>query len=118
MNVLVEKGGLLLQADAGCGKTYVAKQMAMVLEQVKKIVAKTHEMLYIHTSFSTKRPYTWVIFCKRALYLVALLQKMTCNARHPMGLRHPVLFARSCIYWYGVATMNRRLKIIGLFCRI
>ena len=37
MNVLVEKGGLLLQADAGCGKTYVAKQMAMVLEQVKKI---------------------------------------------------------------------------------
>ena len=34
VNVLVEKGGLLLQADAGCGKTYVAKQMAMVLEQV------------------------------------------------------------------------------------
>jgi len=37
MNVLVEKGGLLLQADAGCGKTYVSKQIAMVLEQVKKI---------------------------------------------------------------------------------
>ena len=25
MNVLVEKGGLLLQADAGCGKIYLAK---------------------------------------------------------------------------------------------
>ena len=37
MNVLVEKGRLLLQADAGCGKTYVSKQIAMVLEQVKKI---------------------------------------------------------------------------------
>jgi len=32
-----------------------------------------------------------VIFCKRALKLVALLRKMTCNLRHPMGLRHPVL---------------------------
>ena len=31
-----------------------------------------------------------VIFRKRALYLVALLRKMTCNLRHPMGLRHPV----------------------------
>ena len=32
-----------------------------------------------------------VIFRKRALYLVALLRKMTCNLRHPMGLRHPVI---------------------------
>ena len=36
-NVLVNKGGLLLQADAGCGKTYVAKMIANTLENVKKI---------------------------------------------------------------------------------
>ena len=32
-----------------------------------------------------------VIFRKRALQLVALLLKMTCDLRHPMHLRHPVL---------------------------
>jgi len=37
-------------------------------------------MPYIHRSFSTKSP------------IVALLWKMTCNLRHPMGLRHPVLY--------------------------
>jgi len=31
-----------------------------------------------------------VIFRERALYLVALLRKMTCNLRQPMHLRHPV----------------------------
>ena len=31
-----------------------------------------------------------VVFRKRALELVALLRKITCNFRHPMGLRHPV----------------------------
>ena len=36
-NVLVNKGGLLLQAEAGCGKTYVAKMIANTLENVKKI---------------------------------------------------------------------------------
>jgi len=30
-------------------------------------------------------------FRKRGLYLVALLRKATCNLRHPMHLRHPVL---------------------------
>lgn len=45
MNVLVEKGGLLFQADAGCGETYVAKQMALVLEQVKKIAPTNKAVL-------------------------------------------------------------------------
>jgi hypothetical protein len=31
-----------------------------------------------------------LIFRKRALQLVALWRKMTCNWRHPIGLRHPV----------------------------
>jgi len=37
-----------------------------------------------------------VIFCKRALWLLALLRKMTCNLWHPVGLRHPVVEMR-CI---------------------
>jgi len=36
-----------------------------------------------------------VIFCKRALQVVALLRQMTCNFRHPMGLRHPICEAAS-----------------------
>jgi len=31
-----------------------------------------------------------VIFRKRALQSAALVQKITCNLRHPMSLRHPV----------------------------
>jgi len=30
------------------------------------------------------------VYCKRAVKLVALLRKMTCNLRHPMGLCHSV----------------------------
>jgi len=33
-------------------------------------------------------------FPQRALYPVARLRKMTCNLRHPMGLRHPVFRAK------------------------
>ena len=40
---------------------------------------RKHPGMCIHTSF-----------CKRDLQLVALLRKMTCNLRHPMGLRHPI----------------------------
>jgi len=32
-----------------------------------------------------------VVCRKRALYLVTFLRKMTCNLRHPVGLRHSVL---------------------------
>jgi len=32
----------------------------------------------------------WFISRKRALFSVALLQKITCNLRHPMGLHHSV----------------------------
>jgi len=39
-----------------------------------------------------------VILRKRALYLVALLRKMTCNLRHPMSLRHPVLNGVSRVF--------------------
>ena len=42
----------------------------------------------------------YVISRKRALYLGALLQRITCNLRNPMGLRHPVS-TWSCIYLYG-----------------
>ena len=41
-----------------------------------------------------------LIFCKRALKLVALLRKEICNLRHLMQLRHPVtisLFCMQCV---------------------
>ena len=38
-----------------------------------------------------------VISHKRTLYIVALLRKMTCNLRHPMGLRHVQVY---CVYTY------------------
>ena len=41
-DILKTKGGLLLQADAGCGKTYVAKKIASCLEGVK-IIAPTNK---------------------------------------------------------------------------
>jgi len=43
-----------------------------------------------------------VIFRERALYMVALLRKMTCNLRHPMPLRHPVhkdVVEERCCVW-------------------
>jgi ATP-dependent exoDNAse (exonuclease V) alpha subunit len=36
-NILVNEGGLLLQADPGTGKTYTAKNIASVLDKVRKI---------------------------------------------------------------------------------
>jgi len=54
-----------------------------------------------------------VIFLKRALKLVALLQKMTCNVRHPMGLRHFVTHHiipqvnESCHIYESVTYTNR-----------
>jgi hypothetical protein len=36
-DIFINKGGLLLQADAGKGKTYVAKKIASCLDKVKKI---------------------------------------------------------------------------------
>jgi len=42
-----------------------------------------------------------VIFRKRALQIVARLQKITYNLRHPMGLRHPIVVVvpQYCMTW-------------------
>jgi len=40
-----------------------------------------------------------VILRKRALQLVALLRKMTCNLRHPKGLRYTVQYIASCLIY-------------------
>jgi len=63
---------------------------------------------------------------------VALLRKETCNLRHPIHLRHPVWWdiqhiyehlnkttklSRECIPLYGMATISRMLKNLGLFCK-
>ena len=41
-DILKRRGGLLLQADAGCGKTWVAKNIAKNIENVK-IIAPTNK---------------------------------------------------------------------------
>jgi len=51
----------------------------------------THEYRVVETHrMSSNMGLRYPVFHKRALYLVALLRKMTCNLRHPMGLRYPV----------------------------
>jgi len=59
----------------------------------------------------------WIIglFCKRALYKRLYSAKETCNLIDPTNRSHPIVGEK--ISWYGVATMSRLLKIIGLFCK-
>jgi len=45
-------------------------------------------------------PYLYRFFRTRALWLVALLQKMTCKLRHPVGLRHPILVSNYTRSWH------------------
>ena len=49
-------------------------------------VAKTHRIPDLYKSFTAKEPYKQWLFCK----------KMTCNFRHPMGLRHHVFIDCLC----------------------
>ena len=53
------------------------------------------ECIYMYIYLSTAS--FEVSFRKRALKLVALLQKETCNIRHPMHLRHPVSIYRKSL---------------------
>jgi len=48
----------------------------------------------------------YVIFRKRALYLVALLWKMICNLGDPMSLRHPVDTCWHCIFTICIYTID------------
>ena len=50
MNVMVSKGGLLLQGNAGNGKSYVAKQISQNLTNVKKIAPTNMAALNIRGS--------------------------------------------------------------------
>ena len=60
-----------------------------------------------------------VIFRKRATNYRALLRKMTCEDKAPYDTTAPYAQIWQCMpSCYGVATMSRRLKITGLFCRI
>jgi len=48
--ILTEKGGLLLQSDAGNGKSYVAKQISRTLNNVKKLAPTNKAALNINGS--------------------------------------------------------------------
>jgi len=68
------------------------------------------------------------LFCKRALQKRPIFCKETYIFKHPTHRSHPIgtggsfaishMCVISCLYvCYGVATINRLLKIIGLFCK-
>jgi len=71
-------------------RTRLAKRKGVLaMEQMVRLVVQGGEDPYDALSLQ-------VIFRKRALSLVALLRKVSCNLRHPMGLRHPVGDVRNC----------------------
>jgi len=59
-----------------------------------------------------------VIFCTRALRLVAFLRKETCILRHPMHLRHSLshkillMYIQLIVFWVW---FNRNLSLGGFF---
>jgi len=61
------------------------------------------ELIYVYTSYIHVRwPYLHRSFSAKELYIVAFLQRTTCNLRHPMSHRHPVLNALCDITPWGV----------------
>jgi len=69
-------------------------------------VAKTHRMPYLYRSFAAKEPYN------------ALLRKMTCNLRHPIGLGHPVVIERmnSIMYVFNETSYIQYIHIQQYIC--
>jgi len=58
------------------------------------------------------------VFCKRATQKRQYSAKETCNFKEPTNRSHPTAFycmLLACMY--GVATISRMLKNIGLFCK-
>ena len=59
------------------------------------------------------------LFCKRALQNRRYSAKETYNFKEPTNRSLPITqLMHLCVMSYGVATISRLLKIIGLFCRI
>jgi len=61
------------------------------------------------------------LFCKRALQKRPVFCKETCIFKHPTHRSHPIVNTNiegEITKWrYGVASISRLLKIIGLFCK-
>jgi len=58
------------------------------------------------------------LFCQRALQKRLYSAKEACNFKEPTNFVYSVVIV--CVhvrYTYGVATISRLLKIIGLFCK-
>ena len=59
------------------------------------------------------------LFCRIQSLLQGSFEKETYTFREPTNRSHPIVFyIISTPHKYGVATISRILKIIGLFCRI
>ena len=74
-------------SDASCAPSANGRKSSSVCSQLNVLYEPTVQGgVESHDALSLQ-----VTFRERALYIVALLRKMTCNLRHPMPLRHPVL---------------------------
>jgi len=79
--------------------------MLVGVQSVRHVVQVCLEGCYVCENVAEGTGWRGVIGClifighfpQRALRLVALLQKITCNIRHPMSLRHPV--TQSHVWW-------------------
>ena len=58
-----------------------------------------------------------VIFRNRALQLVALLRKTTCNLKHPMGLHHPVRYSIMHALQAVLGSIPRSFSLSTTSCR-
>jgi len=73
--------------------------------------------IYIHRGVESQDALSSrVVYRKRALWLVAVLRKMTYNVGHPMGLRHPVRIVWICLRIYKIICII--IVIIRLYIHI
>jgi len=58
-----------------------------------------------------------IIQSEYCLFYMALFAKETCDFKEPPNRSHPLFSLNNDQTEYGVATISRLLKIIGLFCK-
>ena len=87
-------------------QTHTISQRAYQHEQV--VISKISRDLHTNVK-GWRRPIGCLIFIshfpQRALLIVALLRKMTCILRIPMGLYHPVMCIYTCTGLYAYEIM-------------
>jgi len=103
---------------ASCSLQYIHSGALYILQRVLHIciyiyIHTIHIYIYIYVAYDYRSLLQNLVsflrlFCKRDLYIQYIYTYM-CRV-------HRVFFV-TCRCWYGVATISRLLKIVGLFCK-